>query len=242
MKKTSYLVASGALLLSHNAIAQESDAPIDASFIQPYEASFSFYLEAQDGSRTPGGTWTDSVQIEESVLGRTVVRYNPDSVAEMRRVVLADRTTLYPQLMDQRFGESLSGIFRAEFGPDSVRQTLVGSPTSPAQDLVVDYNAPVREISLWATLAMSVPFETGGSFEVPVIAENRRAVANVTVNIGASETITVAGEEYEATQVTMPDNQWTFWLRKEAPYILRIEHPGPNDTVAVSELESFELQ
>lgn len=242
MIKASYMVAVAGLAVAQLAAAQQTDDPIDASFVQPYSASFDFYLYAEDGSRSVGGTWTDSVQIEGELLNRTVIRYDVDGTANMTRIILADRNTLIPELMDQRFGAGLSGIFRAEYDTDGVRQSLIASPTMRAQDVVVNFDTPVREISLWATLAMAVPFEAGRSFTVPVISENRREVQLVSVDVGASETVSAAGEEYQATRVTMPDNGWTFWLRKQPPYIVRIEHPGPNQTVAVSELTSFEQE
>ncbi|TNE30894.1 MAG: hypothetical protein EP350_07950 [Alphaproteobacteria bacterium] len=228
-------IALVALGIPSTSIANHSEVPpIDASMIEAHSASFEFFVQEADGSQVPAGTWSDQVQIEGASLIRTVVRYAPDGNADLRRTIVADRNDLKPRTLDQRFGPSLAGVFHVDFAGNEVNQFLISSPLEPMRMIDAEFNQDVWELSLWGTLAMSLPFEVGKEFKVPTIGPDRKSVRQVTFQIEGTASFDFKGTSLEATQIFIPEENWRFWVRKSAPYILRIEHPAPDGRMAIS--------
>ena len=210
--------------------------PLDARVIEPHTASFEIAHIDADGTRVSGGRWTDEVTISDGKLVRTVVRYSPQGEADLKRTIVADSVTLKPELLDQRFGPGLAGVMHVDFDGHRVHQLLIRQPNQSAVTIDAQFDRDVWELSLWGTLAMSLPFETGSEYMIPTIAPDRRSVRDVTFRIEGVEEIDLGGRILTAAKVVVPEEHWVFWVRKQAPYIVRIEHPAPGGLTAVSTL------
>ena len=220
--------------------AEPASEGLDASFIQPYTASFDFGFHDEEGQWTGLGTWNDSVQIKNGQLEGKVEGFPSDGdQADLVRVVAADQNTLRPSRFEQRWGEGLIQSEERRFD----QQTVIvrksdGEQTSEHES---QFDDDLYELSLWATLAMSMDFESGNTVQLPVFLGNDRSAVE-TFTVGEIESVTTPIGEFTATLVSTTHTDWQFWVRKEAPYIVRIEHPIPGGSgTAVSLPTSFEL-
>jgi len=55
------------------------------------------------------------------------------------------------------------------------------------------------------------------------------------------EQVTVNGKKLSSWKVYQPDSHWTYWVRKEPPYILKVSHPAPGGEMLVSFLLTYQL-
>lgn len=239
-------VLFAAIALSQQGAAQEGAllgaAAIDGSSIQAYEAEFDFVVYGPDGAQSPGGRWTDSVVVEDGRLSRRVARFNTAGELDLERLIIADAETLAPQLLDQRFGPELQGVMHVDYAAEDVAQVLIPSPSAPMRIVNATFDEPVWELALWATIAQSIPFDENTVVQIPVIAADRQGKAVATFRVEGQETIEANGVSYNATRVVTPEADWTFWVRKEAPYIIQIDHPAGGDGMrALSTLTQFTL-
>ena len=218
--------------------------PIDARFIEPYSAHFEFVLLGDDGDRIPGGTWTDRVahiEIEgRRLLRREVARFNSEGVGDLVRVMLADSETLTPVRTDQRFGPDLQSVFHVDYDGAEVTQILLQGTDQPAAVIDVSFEAAPYDLSLWATLAMALPFETGFETSLPAIAADRQSLAHTTLRVIGPETMPAMGAQWRAWKIEAVEPGWIFWVRKEKPYIVRIDHPAPGGGRALSIVTRFD--
>ena len=242
-----YLVGFTALPMSVSAQSIEvGDSRVDASFIQPYEATFKFFDQSEEGEPVFAGTWTDDVTLTESedqeVLSRRVVRFTPDGVADLERTTTATANTLAPITTHQVFGENLSGVMHVDFNETAMTQILISQPSAAARVLQVELGQNVFERSFWATLAMSLPFEEGLTVELPTYALGKNTVGSEVFEVHGIETVEAMGTTFPARRITAPGSNWTFWVRKEPPYIVQITHPSSSGGTATSVLEAFQQQ
>ncbi len=249
MKFLTYLCLYSLVALPLTAAAESvavGDSRVSAIFIQPYDASFKYYSVNEKDERVLLGTWTDDVTVtgndDKTVLRRKVIRYSLDGAADFSRTTTANADTMGPIASHQTFGDGLSGVSHVDFDGTAITQILLAQPEAPARVLQADLGQKVFEGSFWATLAMSLPFEEGLVVEFPTYTFGGETIGSETYQVHGEETLEAMGETFTARKITAPDSNWTFWVRKEAPYIVRIEHPLPSlqsGEMAVSIIEMF---
>lgn len=239
------LTFAGVLMAAFDKQSQDDHGQaLDASFIEPYTALFDFGSFDDEGHWIQTGTWSDQVTItEDGILERTVRRYplgseEPDLV----RTITADRSSLLPQYFEQRTGPDLETVeVRAYDGWSVMYSFLQPSALEPVVQNT-QFDGSVYELSLWATLAMSLPFMEGETVELPVFIPPDRSLTE-TFTVGALETIETPMGEYAARKVSGLNTGWVFWVRKDQPYIARIDHPFPDGSgIATSFPTRFEIQ
>lgn len=64
-------------------------------------------------------------------------------------------------------------------------------------------------------------------------------VISKTFHITGQEKVEVMGQVLEAWRVEDRASQWSYWVRQDAPYILKVVHPAPGGKMATSLLTSF---
>lgn len=237
----SAVAAGAAAMTTAGALAQGEF--FDARPIEPYEARFDFHLLTEDGP-APGGEWTDKVARVEaegrSLLRREVARFNTEGARDLWRVMVADGATLAPVSTDQRFGPDLQSVLHVDYDGPEARQIYIQAADAPAAIVEARYDAAPYDLSLWATLAMALPFEAGHEIALPTPGPEQNVLAHVTLRVAGEARISAMGQEWDAWKVDAVEPQWSFWVRKEKPYIVRIEHPAPGGGRAVSVPTAFE--
>lgn len=243
------LSLAATLMVVHPAQAQERELEVGSSqlsalFIQTYRAKFAYSVADEDGQQQLVGHWTDEVEISgsdgERQLMRKVVRTPVDGSPDIIRTMLANGATLAPVTTDQMFGPELSYRFRLDYAPGSVSQVLVGPVTQPARLANLTLDRPKFDLSFWSTLALTLPFSEGFEARLPVHRPQPGAPDSELFQVIGKEKVEALGKSLDAWRVAIPAEKWTFWLRKEKPYVVRIEHPLGDGRMSTSVLEHFE--
>lgn len=200
------------------------DERINPSFIAPYTSRFVLTRIDADGSREPNGEWTDHVDFVDRggirFLRREVTRSTADGVEDLRRLHLVNPTSLAPKVTDQR-GTSGS-VSHLDFSGPNVIATILQNAESPIVQVPLEFEESPFDLSIWATLLMSVPFDVGASFKIPVVGAGG-VLQWETIKIEGEEMVALPnGQRISTVRVSTSERPWTAWLSKsEAPYIFK---------------------
>jgi hypothetical protein len=209
--------------------------------VEPYSAQFDYFLDGESGDLVKAGTWTDQVSIDNGQLMRAVKRYTNDGVMDLLRTVIVDRETVAPVRIQQRFGPALTNVYQLEFSGLTLTQILIGDAANPARLSTNELDSAVVETGLQAVFTLSLPLGKPGEVTVnSYVAGAQPAVAPKTFHIVGQETVNVMGQAMDAWRVEDRASQWTYWVRREAPYILKVVHPTPGGQTATSLLTNFD--
>lgn len=222
-----------------SATAQESPE-LSLAAVAPYSAEFDFFLEGESGELVQAGTWSDQVSVDSGQLTRTVKRYTNDGVVDLLRTVIVDQQTVAPVRIQQRFGPGLANVYQVDFSEQTLTQILIGDASRPARVSSTELDKPVVETGLQAVFALSLPMESHSDVTVTsYVAGAEPKTAPKTYHIVGQETVEVMGRALEAWRIEDRAAQWTYWVRRDAPYIAKVVHPVPGGKMATSLVTSF---
>lgn len=241
LKPTAILFSS---LLAFAGVEQAmGQAPPDLSLaaVKPYTAEFDYFVDGDAGDMEKAGSWTDVVSVDDGLLSRTVKRFTNEGVVDLVRTVIVDRETIEPIRVQQRFGPELANVYQLEFSDQMLTQILIGNVSSPARVSSVEISEPVVETGLQAVFVLSLPMETSREINVNsyVAGANAKAIVK-TFHIIGQEQVEVLGQTLEAWRIEDRANQWTYWVRQNKPYILKVVHPVPGGKMATSLVTRFD--
>jgi len=200
------------------------DSRIDPAFITPYTSRFELTRIDADGTRVPHGQWTDHVDFLERggsrLLRREVSRSTAAGVEDMRRLHLVDASSLAPKVTDQR-GENGS-VSHLDFAGPKVTATILQNSESAVLQVPLEFEESPFDLSIWATLLMSMPFEVGASFRIPVLGTGGVLQWETVTIEGEEEIVLPNGRQISTVRVSTSNRPWTAWLSKhQAPHIFR---------------------
>ena len=219
--------------------SQANQVNISLEHIESYQAEYVDY-EVDGENRSFAGSWTDRVIIDDENITRTVTRKPNDEELDLVRTVTADKVTLEPKYIHQRFGSNLEQVLYTEFKQGDFHQFYLSSLESPVRKSKTRFAEPPVEINLQGIFAAALPFHN--ETHINVIGYSMGAVPALTrigFEIQGQETITINTQKYLAWKVIEPKSQWVYWVRKEFPYLIKVSHPSPNGTTSVSEIKDF---
>ena len=210
---------------------------IDISFIKPYYSEFEFFLVGKDGKLAPGGRWTDKVDFfekeDKKYLRRKVVKFSNSGVEDLKRVMIGQAKTLAPVSNHQVMGENLEVISVFHYDAKKISATLINSASFEIKKLDASLDQSPFDLSFWAILASSIPFEMGYQADLPIFKPGNKQVSWENFKVLGNETLKIESKSYDTTVVEASPSNWKFWLRKEYPYIVKIDHPY-GETRAIS--------
>ncbi len=219
---------------------------IDPSFIKPYTAKFNLFKFEKDGKKgIPNGYWTDTVEFlgngENKQLHRIVTRTNAKGDIDLWRSHLNHAKTLAPITTDNRSGDNLLQVAHLDFNGTKIKAGIIPAPQKPM--MVVDFvtEEKVFDLSIWASILMSVPFEEGYEAEIPVLGAGG-VMKYEYITVESEEEITLSnGKKVNTWRVSTRDRPWTAWLSKDfSPYIVKTLQNFKDGTRWVSYLELSE--
>lgn len=229
----------GLIFLSYSVNSQTLHS-VSLDGISPYRATFDFFAEDENKDLTKAGKWTDEVSIQDSLLVRTVERESLDNGVDLIRTVAALRETGQPSFVNQWFGQRLSSVYYSQFDNDELTQIYIASPTVPARTKTDELPNSIIETGLQGVLAMALPFSTQSEIELLGYSGGAKATVNpIKFSVLGTEIINVMGQNLSAWKVHQPESNWTYWVRTELPYLVKVSHPSPSGTMLVSLLTSF---
>ena len=225
------------------AMASHADdrSALSLAHVEPYTAEFEYYVTIGDGEPERAGYWTDALTFVDGLIIRTVERFTLDDEADLVRSVVADQATLAPIRVQQKFGTGLSNLYQLEFDGLELTQVLIGNPLTPARIATAELPEPVVETGLQAVFALSLPPLAGSEPTVTsyVAGANPTALPK-TYHVVGQESVRVMGQDFRAWRIEDRAAKWTYWLRREKPYILKVSHPVPGGGMATSFVTRFD--
>lgn len=233
------LIALASPVLPANVELAIGHPDIDPGFIEPYSARFVLERIDLDGIASPHGYWTDAVSFVEQgnrrVLRREVARFNAEGKSDLWRVHLVDAETLAPLVTDNRDGPGRQRIMHLDFDAGKVNVAVIPEPEKAAVTASFDVDPPAFDLSIWATLLMSVPFEAGYVAKLPVLGPGG-VVAWELITVEGQELIELPdGSKIPTWKVSTRDRPWSAWLTKvQKPYIIKTVQNWPDGSRWVS--------
>ena len=224
-------------MLSAGARAAEG---VSLAGVEPYTAEFDFYVDGEGGEPVKAGTWSDKVSVGDGRLSRTVTRYTTAGEVDLLRTVVVDQATVAPVRLQQRLGPGLVNVFHIEFAGQSMTQVLVGDPAGPARVATVELDRPVVETGLQAVFTLALPMQPGEVTVDSYAAGAQPYILPKTFHITGQESVEAMGQSLETWRVEDRASQWTYWVRQDKPYIVKVVHPVPGGAMATSVVTRFE--
>lgn len=229
------------LILFSSAVAA-LETQVSVSHMQSYTAEFDYFAMNRDGSLRKVGTWTDSVEIDDERVVRTVTRTPTGGDVDLVRAVAADSSSLAPLHLTLRFGPGLAGLYHSRLQGQQMTQVLIPDNKTPARIASAQIPPGVVELNLQGLFAAALPLD----FERQISVEGYRSGAEPSsetqvFTVLGQERVAFNDKELSAWKVYQPATDWTYWVRKEPPYLLRVSHPSPDGGTFVSFLVHYEL-
>jgi hypothetical protein len=213
------------------------DPIVSGAFIRPYRNLWRLNYRKPTGESMDAATWSDEVEeiVVDSrrLLKRTqVARYVKGGGSKLVNVF--DGKTFEPVSRDFRRD---NGMFsHVDFARGSVRFERAEAPGTEVQKGTVRLEKPVFDFygGLYGLLIAGFPLKAGFSATLPSLDESTDNLRPATFRVLRLEmTDAGPGRRVKAWVVECEDHgTMTFWLTKEAPYVLRLVYVDRQGLIA----------
>lgn len=201
---------------------------IDASAVRMRTARYERSVSDDTGQLRPTSGWSERVELIQRD-GRDLIRHTVED-GDTTRVILVDADDLAPVSVHEVTGDSLEALYLLHFKGDRVAASRADSTRYEVEMVEVSLETPTFDRSARTLLALSLPFERGFRAHLPV-AELRGGglVAWETYTVVRQDRMAIGDQVYDAWVVRIEQPDWTLWLREDAPQVLKIDRPNPED-------------
>lgn len=203
------------------------DPLIDASFIRPYKNLWKLTYTKPTGESMDAATWSDEVEeitIESRRLFKRtqVAKYKNGGSSTLINVF--DAKTFAPVSRDFR---RKNGMFNhIDFASGSISFQRADAPGTDIKQGTVKLDRPVYDFygGLYGLLIAAFPLKSGYSATFPSLDEDTDNIRPATFKVLREEMVEAGpGKQVKAWVVECEDDgMMTFWLTKEAPYVIRL--------------------
>ncbi len=215
---------------------------ISAMHFESYTAEFDYYELHEDGSLVKAGSWLDALEIGDDRILRTVTRKPLGTGVDLVRSVAADKHSLAPLYLNQRFGADLSGIYHTKLEDHQLTQVYIPDSRSPARIMSAPLSTGTIEVNLQGILAAALPFDFESQIEIKGYKGGLEpSVATLIFQVLGEDKVVIDDEAVSAWKVHERQSNWTYWVRKKPPYLVKVSHPAPGGKTLVSLLVSYEM-
>jgi hypothetical protein len=203
------------------------DSMVSGAFIRPYRNLWKLNYRKPTGESMDAATWSD--EVEEITLGsrhllkRTqIAKYVNGGGSTLINVF--DAKTFEPVSRDFR---RKNGMFNhVDFDRGSIRFERAEAPGTDIKRGTVRLEKPVFDFygGLYGLLIAGFPLKPGYSATLPSLDESTDDVRPATFKVLRREMVEAGpGQKVKAWVVECEDDgMMTFWLTKEAPYVIRL--------------------
>jgi len=218
-------------------VIKVGEPTLDGSFIQPVKNRLKITQITSKGAVLDNwGSWTDDIQLIDwngrSALKRTQVVTTPDNVETT--VCVVDRKTLAPIWSDLKDNRR---HVRYDFADGSVRvqrsTVAAGGETKESQ---VKLDMPVFDFfgGEYTLLFAALPLQQGYTGRFPTLNKDDDSIRWIDFRVRGQEVVDAGpGRKMEAWVVesTIKSFRLTFYVSKQAPYMIRGVNFGPKGGV-----------
>jgi hypothetical protein len=227
-------------LICISVAASASGNPVSVSHMRSYSAEFEYFTLREDGSLEKAGEWTDSVEVDDARIVRSVTRKPLGREVDLVRVVAADKHSLAPIHLTQRFGAGLAGVYHTQVQGEQITQFFMPDNKTPARVESAQIPTGILEINLQGIFAAALPMEPGQISIDGYSGGAKPSGQTMVFDVLGQEKVMLNEREFSAWKVHQPQTNWTYWVRKESPYLLKVSHPSPDGSTLVSLLVHHE--
>jgi hypothetical protein len=218
------------------------DPAVSGSFIKPYQNAFQLSLQKKDDVEPALlATWSDEVETVRvngrSLMKRTQIAHYIKKDITVTTVNVFDPATMQPISMDEtRVG--MTGFTHRQFEGAAIKYRRIDPGKEELQEGEAKFDMPVFDFygGMWGLLLSACPLREGYKATLPSVAENEEKLRWCKFEVTGTETVDAGvGKKAKAWVVKTDDNgAMTFWVIKEAPYVLKLIYVTPTGTFTYS--------
>ncbi|MBV8857535.1 MAG: hypothetical protein JOZ02_11440 [Acidobacteria bacterium] len=214
------------------------DPVVNGSFIKPYKNLWRLTYTRPSGESIDAATWSDEVERlrlnGRTLLKRTqVAKYTRNDIS-MTTVNVFDPKTMAPVSRD--FRDSRGPLKQIEFDGRAIKYRGTSAPGGELKEGAARLDVPVFDFygGLWGLLLATFPLKEGFTASLPSLDESTETLRWATFRVARAETVEAGpGKRVKAWVVETEDNgPMTFWLTKEAPYVIKLVYVTPKGVTA----------
>jgi len=198
---------------------------IDASFFENYTNKWKVTFITKEGKEIPNRIWTDFGQRIElngkTYLHRVQDLYSPDYKLQDTWINMVELPSLKPWYFSTI--NPNGGFSYYNFYDDKliIRSNLNKEAKTNTDTLSLD-NA-IFDWNLYGMLLTGLDFNEGTIYSMPFYNPVLKQVSDLVVNVVGEETVTDLNNKSYNTWKLMTNQNLTFWITKNAPYVIKLE-------------------
>lgn len=210
--------------------ASDMSQTISGQHLKPYSNKWKMYSVDGQGKETLVTIWTDYAQLIEldgkTYISRTQELYNPDMSLRELWTNLFEHETLLPYRASQF--KTTGDYAYTEFGADKV---VHSTKTATKEVLKSDFpgDGATYDWTMYGVLLSGLSFKKGEAYSIPVFSQQAETgKGTIVATIAAQETVIDDNKKQHSTWKVDTNAGLTFWLTKEAPYVIQLSYPTQN--------------
>lgn len=214
------------------------DPIVSGAAIKPYKNLWQLTYSKPGREPIDAATWSDEVEAinvgGRALLKRTqVAKYSRRDIT-ITTVNVFDPRTLAPISRD--FKQSDGTYAHLDFGEHTIKSQRMAVPGGEVTQGQVTLDTPVFDFfgGMYGLLVAAFPLKEGFAATLPSLDESKDDIRWATFKVVRKEMVEAgAGKQVEAWVVETDDHgPMTFWLTKDAPYIIKLVYVAPGGVTA----------
>ena len=197
---------------------------VDGSFLVPYRNAWLLTQTSASGEESLLGKWTDELRFDPEKGSQVMTRVQrfPTPMGYLTLTNKFHRNDLIPLTREIRNDEG--GVLQMlEFTGKALQAKVPGQ----AEAMDIDLGRPVYDWFLYGMLLAGFPLAEGYTAQFPVVGQNLKMAMRRMEVLGRETVEGPANKPYPCWKVRSDDGL-TFWISKQAPYILRVHSKRPD--------------
>ncbi len=194
------------------------------------------YVDAQ-GKETPNKIWTDYGQVikldGKSYFHRVQDLYDPNMNLQDTWINMVEHESLIPVSFSTL--NPKGGFLYYQFEGNKIRGSTNQVKEGEVTEIDIELEEQVYDWNLYGMLLVGLPMQKGFVAKIPFYAQQSGGLNWMTVSVIDTEALTLPDGENIQTWKVATDQRLTFWLSRDAPYVIKLELQLQNNSKLVWE-------
>jgi hypothetical protein len=249
MTVTAILVLS---VTTRSGVIGPGDPAVNGKFIKPYENVWRLTIGKEGGTPKQVGTWTDKTEWADfagrRVLKRTQIQQSTDPDLPTETFVNYFRPETLEPLSSSMTGVNGSGWERS-FAGSRVDMIAVSARGGTRRRVPVKISQPVFDFfgGMYGLIVAALPLKQGYEVTLPTFRFKQGrddSVELIKIKVDHQEFQELLGGKNRKTWVATANTsagELTFWVCKQAPYVIRLQMKEPGENGGVGDIWRWEM-
>ena len=199
---------------------------IDGTLIKPYTNKWKVTYITADGKEVPNKIWTDNGQIiklnHQELFYRIQCIYDPNMELLDTWINLVEHKTLIPKHFSTL--NSNGGFSYFDFKNNVVNGSTNLNPSKKTNIINTEFEELAFDWNLYGMLLVGLPLEKNLIAKMPIYNIQNKKTEWLIVQVIAQDHLIYGTEQIEiATYKILTNKNLTFWISKNAPYVIKLE-------------------